>query len=324
MPLSGITFWEGVETFEKILVPLDGSPLAQAILPYVMLVAKGFRSHVILFHVAETALDHEDPDQKAHADETVERIRPLAENYLAGVADEFRGEGIDVETKVAKGRAAAQIVEYAEQEDVRLIAMSTHGRSGLARLVMGSTVDRTLRACARPVLLVRPCDEGASGEAARRFSKIIVPLDGSNAAEAALPIAEELAKALGLEIILIQVIGIEIPGAFGAVTPDSWPVPTHLLERLDVVASGYLTGLANMLKNKGLTVQWDVLRGAAGPRVVEFAKEAPDSLVAMTTHGHSGFRRWVLGSVADEVMRKGGDPVLVICPQAAQQLSESV
>ena len=324
MPLSGITFWEGVETFEKILVPLDGSPLAQAILPYVMLVAKGFRSHVILFHVAETALDHEDPDQKAHADETVERIRPLAENYLAGVADEFRGEGIDVETKVAKGRAAAQIVEYAEQEDVRLIAMSTHGRSGLARLVMGSTVDRTLRACARPVLLVRPCDEGASGEAARRFSKIIVPLDGSNAAEAALPIAEELAKALGLEIILIQVIGIEIPVAFGAVTPDSWPVPTHLLERLDVVASGYLTGLANMLKNKGLTVQWDVLRGAAGPRVVEFAKEAPDSLVAMTTHGHSGFRRWVLGSVADEVMRKGGDPVLVICPQAAQQLSESV
>ena len=323
MPLSGITFWEGVETFEKILVPLDGSPLAQAILPYVMLVAKGFRSHVILFHVAETALDHEDPDQKAHADETVERIRPLAENYLAGVADEFRGEGIDVETKVAKGRAAAQIVEYAEQEDVRLIAMSTHGRSGLARLVMGSTVDRTLRACARPVLLVRPCDEGASGEAARRFSKIIVPLDGSNAAEAALPIAEELAKALGLEIILIQVIGIEIPVAFGAVTPDSWPVPTHLLERLDVVASGYLTGLANMLKNKGLTVQWDVLRGAAGPRVVEFAKEAPDSLVAMTTHGHSGFRRWVLGSVADEVMRKGGDPVLVICPQAAQQLSES-
>jgi nucleotide-binding universal stress UspA family protein len=323
LPLCGITFWEGVETFEKILVPLDGSPLAQAILPYVMLVAKGFRSHVILFHVAETALDHEDPDQKAHADETVERIRPLAENYLAGVADEFRGEGIDVETKVAKGRAAAQIVEYAEQEDVRLIAMSTHGRSGLARLVMGSTVDRTLRACARPVLLVRPCDEGASGEAARRFSKIIVPLDGSNAAEAALPIAEELAKALGLEIILIQVIGIEIPVAFGAVTPDSWPVPTHLLERLDVVASGYLTGLANMLKNKGLTVQWDVLRGAAGPRVVEFAKEAPDSLVAMTTHGRSGFRRWVLGSVADEVMRKGGEPVLVICPQAAQQLSES-
>jgi len=198
-----------MEMFEKILVPLDGSPLAQAILPYVMVVAKGFHSRVILFHVAETALDLEAPEQKTYADETMERIRPLAENYLAGVADEFRREAIDVQTKVVEGRAAAQIVEHAEQENVGLIAMSTHGRSGLARLVMGSGIDKILRACEQPILLVRPRDEGASGEAAGRLSKIIVPLDGSNAAEAAIPFAEELAKALGLEIILIQVMSVE-------------------------------------------------------------------------------------------------------------------
>jgi nucleotide-binding universal stress UspA family protein len=300
--------------FEKILVPLDGSPLAQAILPYVMLVAKGFHSRVILFHVAETALDHEAPEQKTYADETMERIRSLAESYLAGVADELRREGIDVDTKVVKGQAAAQIVEHAEQENVGLIAMSTHGRSGLARLVMGSGIDKILRTWEQPVLLVRPRDEGASGEAAGRLSKIIVPLDGSNAAEEALPFAEELAKVLELEVLLIQVIAVETPVAFGPVTPDSWPVPTHVLERLDVVASGYLTGLANVLKNKGLTVQWEVLRGSPGPRIVEFAKGILDSLVVMTTHGRSGFRRWVLGSVADGVVRKTGEPVLVIRP----------
>jgi nucleotide-binding universal stress UspA family protein len=303
-----------MEMFEKILVPLDGSALAQAILPYVMVVAKGFHSRVILFHVAETALDHEAPEQKTYADETMERIRPMAESYLAGVADELRREGIDVETKVVKGRAAAQILEHADKENVGLIAMSTHGRSGLARLVIGSGLDKILRVCEQPVLLVRPRDEGAGGEAAGRFSKIIVPLDGSNAAEAALPFAEALAKALGLEVILVQVIGVETTVHFGSVAADSWPVPSDVLQRLDVVASGYLKGLAKQLKDRGLTVQWEVLRGPAGPRIVEFARETPNSLVAMTTHGRSGFRRWVMGSVADKVVRHTGEPVLVMRP----------
>jgi len=300
--------------FEKILVPLDGSPLAQAILPYVTVVAKGFHSHVILLHVAETALDHEVPEQKTYADETMERIRPMAENYLAGVADELRRGGIDVEAKVVGGRAVPQILEYAEQENVGLIAMSTHGRAGLTRWVMGSGVDKILRACERPVLLVRPRDEGAGGKADGRLSKIIVPLDGSNDAEAALPLAEELSKALGLEIILIQVIGIETTVHFIPMAPDSWPVPSDILKRLDVVASGYLTGLAKQLKDRGLTVQWEVLRGPSGPRIVEFAKETPASLVVMTTHGLSGFRRWVMGSVTDAVVRQTGEPVLVVRP----------
>ncbi len=299
--------------FDKILVPLDGSAVAQAILPYAMLMAKGFGSRVTLFHVAETALDHEDPEQKTYADETTERIRPLAENYLGGVADEFRRQGIDVEIRVVGGRAAAKILEHAEQEDVSLIALSTHGRSGLARWVMGSGVDKILRACEQPVLLVRPRDE-SGGEATARLSKVIVPLDGSNAAEAALPFAEELARVLGLELILIQVIGVETTVSFGSMAPNSWSVPGDVLQRLDVVASGYLAGLAKQLKNKGLTVQWEVFRGAAGSRIVEFAKETADSLVVMTTHGRSGFRRWVMGSVADEVVRHTGEPVLVIRP----------
>jgi nucleotide-binding universal stress UspA family protein len=300
--------------FEKILVPLDGSPLAQAILPYVMVVAKGSHSHVILFHAIETDLDHEAPEQKTYADETMERIRPMAEKYLAGVADQLRKEGIDVETKVVRGRAAAQIAEHTDKENVGLIAMSTHGRSGLARWVMGSEVDKILRACEQPVLLVRPRDEGAGGKADGRLSKVIVPLDGSKAAETAIPFAEELSKTLGVDVILIQVIGIETTVQFAPMALDSWPVPGDILQRLDVVASGYLTGLAKQLKDRGLAVQWEVLRGAPGPRIVEFAKDTPASLVVMTTHGRSGFRRWVMGSVTDAVVRHTGEPVLVVRP----------
>jgi len=280
-------------------------------------VAAGPHSHVILFHVVETDLDHEVPEQKAYADETMERIQPMAENYLAGVAEQLRKAGINVEAKVVRGRAAAQILEQAEQENVGLIAMTTHGRSGLARWVTGSRVSKILRACEQPVLLVRPRDESAGGKAEGRLSKVIVPLDGSKDAEAAVPLAEELSKALGLGVILIQVIGIETTVQFAPMAPNSWPVPGDILQRLDVVASGYLTGLAKQLKDRGLTVQWEVLRGAPGPRIVEFAKETPDSLVVMTTHGRSGFRRWVMGSVADAVVRHTGEPVLVMRPHRA-------
>ncbi len=217
-------------------------------------------------------------------------------------------------TKVVKGRAAARIVEHAERENVGLIAMSTHGRSGLARWVMGSGIDRILRACQQPLLLVRPRGDGVGGEAAGPLSRIIVPLDGSDAAEAALPFVEELAKALGLEIMLVNVMAGVTAVQFGSAEPKSWQVPSHVLERLDVVASGYLAGLATVLQNKGLVVEWDVLRGAPGPRIVELAKDTPGSLVAMTTHGRSGLRRWILGSVADELVRRTGEPVLLIRP----------
>ncbi len=298
--------------FEKILVPLDGSPLAQGILPYVMLLARGFQSRVILFHAAEALLDQESPEQEPYADEAMERIRPLAENYLEGVAAELRREGLDVDTQVVKGKATREVMRFAEQEDVDLIAMSIHSRSGLTRWVVGSVVDRLLRASHRSLLLVRPPDEIAGGEATARLSKIVVPLDGSPPAEWALPFAEELGKVLNLEVTLIQVIGIETTVQFSPMAPVTWAVPADVLQRLDVVASGYLKGLARELERKGLSVQWEVLRGPPGPRIIEFARQTPDCLVAMTSHGRSGFRRWILGSVANEVVRHTGEPVLII------------
>jgi len=304
--------------FEKILVPLDGSPLAQGILPYVTLLARGFRSRVTLFHAAETPLDRQAPEQKSYVNETMERIRPLAENYLEGVAPELRREGLEVDTKVVEGKATEQIVEFAEQQNVDLIAMSTHGRSGLTRWVAGSVVDRLLRASRRPLLLVRPREETAGGQATAHLSKIVVPLDGSRPAEWALPFAEALGQVLNLEITLIQVIGVETTVEFSPMAPVTWAVPADLLQKLDVVASGYLAGLAKELERKGLSVQWEVLRGPPAPRIVEFARQTPGCLVAMTSHGRSGFRRWFLGSVADEVVRHTGEPVLIIRSRSSQ------
>ncbi len=307
------TLAAGVNMFEKILVPFDGSAIAQGVLPCVKTLARGFGSTLVLFHAAEAPVEARG-GHKQYAEETADRIRSLAEEYLATVAKQLRRQRFKVEVKVGVGGVVRSITDIAEAENVDLIAMSTHGRAGLARWMLGSAPDRVLRHTHLPVLLVRPAGETAVGEKPYPLKKVIVALDGSRAAQAVLPYVEGLAKTLKLGVVLIQVVSAETTVQFSPMGPDTWAIPADVLQHLDVVASGYLTGVGKGLQREGIAVQWDVLRGAAAPRIVEFAKETPGSMVAMTTHGRSGLGRWVLGSVADQVVRASGEPVLVIRP----------
>ena len=301
--------------FEKILVPLDGSAIAQGILPCVKTLARSFRSTIILFHTAEAPVEPRGRRQKEYAQETMDRIRSLAEEYLAGAAKVLRRQRFKVEIKVGLGGVAHSITDFAEAEKVDLIAMSTHGRAGLARWMLGNAPDRVLRHTHTPVLLVRPTGDTPLDVKPYPLKKIIVPMDGSKAAQAVLPFAREMARTMKLEVVLVQAISAETTVQFTPTGPDTWAVPTDVLQQIDVLASGYLAGVGKELERDGISVRWDVLRGAAAHSIVEFAREAPGSMVAMTTHGRSGLRRWVLGSVADQVVRASGEPVLVIRPQ---------
>jgi nucleotide-binding universal stress UspA family protein len=300
--------------FEKILVPLDGSAIAQGILPCVKTLARRFGSSIILFHAAETPVEPRGRRQKEYAQETTNRTRSLAEEYLAGVAKVLRRQRFKVEMRVGLGGVAHTITDFADAETVDLIAMSTHGRSGLRRSVLGSVADRVLRQAHQPLLLVRPTGDTLVEEKPYSVKALIVPLDGSRAAEGVLPYAQEMAKTLKLEVVLIQVISAETTVQFTPMGPDTLAIPTDVLQRIDLVASGYLAGVGKDLQRQGVPVRWDVLRGMAAHRIVEFARETPGSMVVMTTHGRSGLRRWVLGSVADEVVRASGEPVLVVRP----------
>ena len=300
--------------FEKILVPLDGSAIAQGILPCVKTLARSFGSTIVLYHAAEAPVELD--RQEAYAKETIDRIRSLAEEYLTGAAKVLRRQRFKVELKVGLGGVARSITDFADAENVDLIAMSTHARAGLPRWMMGSAPDRVLRHTHKPVLLVRPAGETPLDAKPYPLKRIIVPMDGSRAAQAVLPSVQEMAKTLKMEVVLIQVISAGTTVQFTPMGPDTWAVPADVLQQIDVLASGYLAGVGKELERGGVSVRWDVLRGAAAHRIVEFAHETPASMVAMTTHGRSGLRRWVLGSVADQVVRASGEPVLVIRPPA--------
>jgi nucleotide-binding universal stress UspA family protein len=286
--------------YRRILVPLDGSSLAEHVLPYARLLAGALKTPVhLLACLAQTAIAR---------GETVEMLR-LAQGYLDQAAASLEGGGLQVSVSVVEGEPAAEIASEADRQAGTLLVMSTHGRSGLQRMALGSVADRVLRATASPMLVVRPQSEEAPSEV--RLEVAVVPLDESELAEQALPHAERLAGALDLKLLVVEALPSEMEyymqaEAFAGAARD-------IAEAAEGASEEYLEGVAARLHKAGLhSVEWRVIHGTAGRSIVNAVQELPDSMVIMTTHGRSGMGRWILGSVADQVIRHSARPVLVV------------
>ena len=137
--------------FERILVPLDGSEVAESILPYVEDLASTHKAKIVLLRVA---LAHTLPGQDEIKAE-VEAVRE-AEEYLKGVEERLRKKGLDVESHVRYGKGAEEIVDFCQEPDIDAVAMFTHGRTGVGRWLMGSVAEKVVRHCPLPVVLFRP------------------------------------------------------------------------------------------------------------------------------------------------------------------------
>jgi nucleotide-binding universal stress UspA family protein len=155
--------------FNKILVGLDGSKLAEQIIPFVVEQAKGFKSKVVLVHIVhEPVILSPDipgspgvPIEMPGAAERVLKEQGEAFDYLEKIADTLREKGLDTESVVLEGDPGEAMVSYANNNDIELIAVATHGRTGLRRAVLGSVTDYILRESGLPVLVIRP-QESAS------------------------------------------------------------------------------------------------------------------------------------------------------------------
>jgi nucleotide-binding universal stress UspA family protein len=202
------------------------------------------------------------------------------------------------------------VVKVAEGQAGTLIAMSTHGRSGVTRWVLGSVTDKVLHATATPMLIVRPRD-GAGAGAEPKIETIIAPLDGSPLAEQALPHVVAVAKALRAKVTLVRVV----PTTAYYLGMMDYPsaVYQELIDAEEEAAGKYLGEMAAKLRGEGVSIAAEKMgRGDAAGAILDLAVGSPNTLVAMTTHGRSGVGRWVLGSVADRVVRHAGAPVLLI------------
>jgi nucleotide-binding universal stress UspA family protein len=290
--------------FERILVPLDGSSRAELILSQVGRLLRRKDSKILLLRVVSS--------QKGAG----KQEREAAEKYIDDLIRRYSGRGARVGGRVVAGSIAESILAACEREKATMIAMTTHGRAGLSRWLLGSVAEKVVRASSVPVLLVRsfrPGGEEVQPPAAETvpFRKILVPTDGSAASKAAVDPAKEFAELFDSEVLVLHAqYPFILPGPELATFPT--PIPTPSKED-DTTA-----GVAEAFRGAGIRVMRQTELGDPAGVILDQAKAAGVDLIAMATHGRSGLSRWVLGSVAELVLRHGSVPVLLVPVRASR------
>ena len=297
--------------YSKVLVPLDGSKTAEKVLPYARYLAGKFKIPVELLAVIDIAemAAHISAEKVRHLDTMIEDGMRASTSYLRGIATTFRDA--NVTCTVEKDRAENAIIGKGEADSAMLIAMATHGRSGLNRFLLGSVTEKVLRGTVNPLLLVR-ATEAAKAEGEAMIKSVVVPLDGSELAESVIPMMAGLAKALDLEVVLIR--AYHIPYNSYAGDDGSYAVNyDELIASVRDEAKEYIEKKVAEVKKLGVAkVSAITKEGFAGDEIIAAGRKTPDSLIAMCSHGRSGVKRWMLGSVTETVVRHAGEPVLVV------------
>jgi nucleotide-binding universal stress UspA family protein len=272
----------------RVLVPLDGSELAEAILPLLEGGEPLWGSEILLVRSlsAETS-----PESSAETE---------AGDYLARQARRLERTGLRVRCEVWHGDPSQAIVNAAARGRVDLIAMTTHGWRGLDRLRFGSVAESVVRNTRVPVLLVR----GHLRWPADRSPRILVPLDGSALSAAVLTVVARLGVSRHAVVELLHVFETHASGV-------DLPPSLNAADRQRAAARNYLERVAARLTGKWLEVEPVVLEGPAARTIAQRVVDGGADLVAMTTHGRSGVARLLLGSVAEQVLRTADVPVLL-------------
>ncbi len=312
--------------YERILVPLDGSNLALQALPYARTVSRATGAEVELLRVIEPidALARSRVSEYAavatggrpnwttqdELDRLRDQRRDQAMQALDATAESFGGAR-RAHCIVLEGDPAQAIIDRADERANTLIVMATHGRSGIGRWLLGSVTDTVVRHAKHPTLVVRAREEPLPPTAL--LKSIVLPLDGSGTAEAAIPHAVEMAKAMDIGIKMLHATSFL---QYATSNPDESPdLFNHLIEQRQAVAHRYLNGVVERIGGEGVRdVSKETFVGDAGAAILGELRGAGHQLVVMATHGRSGVGRWVLGSVTDRVVRHSPGPVLVVRP----------
>lgn len=295
--------------YDRVLIPLDGSTMSETAVDF-----------VARLPVQTVSLLRVEPNYQVLQPGPLENFRPdwrdvviaQREDEMQPVAERLRERGKEVEIALRFGDPAEEIMAAAK--DVDLIVMTTRGRGAAGRALFGSVADRVSRHGTAPTLLLRG---GQLPTGTGPLERIVVPLDGSAVAEEALPAAAHLARELDVPVRLVHVMEVDQehivapPGAglaWGMVVVGTEPDPGALDQ--EQRANQYLTARVERLTAAEITASAVVEAG--GPAAVLLDLVTPGDLLVMTTHGHGGVQRWLLGSVAEKLVREAVAPVLLV------------
>jgi nucleotide-binding universal stress UspA family protein len=281
--------------WKKILVPLDGSDLAELALPYAEELATAFRSELILLYAGGAS-----EQEYLH----------MHELYLEKMAVQTKKMVKRVSPVVVPGKPAEAIVKYTEKNDIRLIVMASHSRSGIIPWVKGGIASKVIEGVGVPLLLVKDTKRRKPQEK-HLISRILLPLDGSEAGEAAITRVKELKSRLEAEVILLEVVplGRDVR-TIGGLDYILYPEPE--IETFKNEAKEYLDKVYKRLKRGKGELKMEIRTGEVPKEILDYAKQKRVSLIAISSHGHSGMTKWVFGSTAQKIMQDSPIPVLVV------------
>src|SRR5215211_3844475 len=276
---------------ERILVPLDGSAVAEQSIPYVAALAAENAEITFIQIVLEA---HSERDLLGHvvvpAGEVGHRSRMQGLDHLRDAADRWRSIlPVEPRCEVSIGDPIKEIIAAAKRLSCELIAVASHGRGGVRRLAVGSVAHDLARSSPVPVLLIRARDDAGNGHA--RLDRIVVPYDGSELASAAIPAAIDLAKQIGSGIFLIRVVSPTDYAPMPVATESYFPSAAYeeTIELVEQNAESELKTVADVIENAGVEVKHMVLPGTPAEAIIEQTRH--EDLIVMTSHGRSGLKR---------------------------------
>jgi nucleotide-binding universal stress UspA family protein len=277
--------------WKKIMVPLDGSDLAELALPYAKELAGAFNSELVLLYVSEPA-----DDEHLH----------MHQLYLERLAVQMKKKQQlkRVSPVVISGKTVEGIVKYTEKNDVRFIIMASRGSPNIASKVIEAT--------GVPLLLVKESKRRRQAKEKHLISRILLPLDGSEAGEAAITRVKELKSRLEAEVILLDVVptGRHLRTVGGL---DYILYPETELETFRNEAREYLEKVYKRLQRGKGELKVEIrTAGDVVKEILNYAEKKRVSLIAIASHGHSGMTKWVFGSTAKKVIENSPIPVLVV------------
>lgn len=277
------------------LVPMDGSIRARGVLPHLLRLAGSRRIDVTLLRVVPPVLG-------PGGGPRWEEIR--ARNDLERVRRDLERRGVQVRAEVVRDRDPVHaILRRARAGGPSLIAMTTHARTGAGRAVLGSVAEGVVRRSPVPVLVVGPGSAGRGGGAMRR---ILVPLDGSAASGRILPLAASVARLHKSHVSLLHVA----PPLSSVAVEHAVALPYLPVELAPAAMAPY----RDALTAAGIRARLDIVTGGASRRILERVRQTRPDLVVMATRGRTGIGRWILGSVAEQVLRRAPGPILLWAP----------
>lgn len=293
-----------------ILVPLDGSPLAECVLPHVIAIAHVYSASVVLLRVLEP--------NRVEAWQSTDPLgwqigRTEAGLYIDNVLGKLQDEGLNAEKVLLEGSAADRIVEYAQSQSIDLIFLTDHGQSGLDPWGISSTTHKVAYSAPTSLMLIRANDSVTDQLPGGLYRHILVPLDGSLRAESVLPVVISLAGYHRSKVHLAHCIGKPEMARRTPLTSDDADLSSQVVERNRDEASQYLEEIRSRLLAQDLEVETHLVVGETSAAILhDLTEQLGIDLVMVNAHGYTGNARWPYGSLVQHLMSYGKTPLLIM------------